>query len=96
MHVWQVVLGILIAIGGLVALYGLHRLGLWMEQRGWIYYWHKQSEVGAASCFSELQRVIEPQSRHVIQIKDEKRHHSEDEADGQLNPSDSLQPSQPE
>jgi hypothetical protein len=40
------------ALGGLVAvaaLYGLHRLGLWAERRGWIYYRKKHGSDGALS-----------------------------------------------
>ena len=42
-------LWVMLVPAGLAALYGLHRLGLWMEQRGWLYYWHKKPGAGARS-----------------------------------------------
>ena len=39
------------ADGGLVAaLYGLDRLALWLEDRGWLYYRRKKPECSPASC----------------------------------------------
>ena len=37
---------------GLGALYGLHRLGLWMEERGYIYYLHKKPKGSALGSWS--------------------------------------------
>lgn len=51
-------------------LYALHRLGLWMEARGWIYYRDKRASGGAmGSAFLELQSMLEPGARHVLEIR---------------------------
>jgi len=60
----------LIAIA--VALYALHHLGLWMEQRGWIYYRKKHGSSGSlSSAVLEVQTFFEPSRRHVLEIKRE-------------------------
>lgn len=67
----------LAVVGGLVALaaglYGLHRLALWLEARGHLYYRNKKPGDSPARCLSALQEALDPPVRHVIQIKDEKR-----------------------
>jgi hypothetical protein len=80
----------LIIVGGPLALYGLHRLCLWLEDRGWLYYKHKKPSSSPASCFVALQQVLEPPIHHVLQVKEEKRCHAEQEAPGQgeLSPTD--------
>lgn len=58
----------LLAVVG--ALYALHRLGLWMESRGWIYYRKKHGSSGAAgSAFLEVQSLFEPGAQHVLEVK---------------------------
>jgi hypothetical protein len=76
----------LIIVGGLAALYGLHRLGLWLEKRGWLFYKHKKPSSSAASCFVALQQVLEPPIKHVLHVNDEKRHQAEEKAPGQNGP----------
>ncbi len=51
------------------AVYGLHRLALWMEARGWIYYRKKRGSSGSlgAACL-EMQTLLEPSKRHVLEI----------------------------
>lgn len=54
----------------LAALWGLDRLLLWAEARGWIYYRKKRgtgSRLGSA--FLEVQSLLEPDKRHVAQIR---------------------------
>ena len=54
------------ALALVVGLYGLHRLALWAEERGFIYYLHKRGSSGAlASAFLELQAIHEPGKRYV-------------------------------
>jgi hypothetical protein len=48
----------LIVASGLATLYGLSRLGLWLEKRGWLFYKHKKPTSSAASCFVVLQQVL--------------------------------------
>lgn len=55
-------------------LYALHRLALWMESRGWIYYKHSSgSSTRAGSAMLEVQQLLEPSKRHVIEIKREQK-----------------------
>jgi hypothetical protein len=75
-----------IIVGGLAALFGLHRLALWLEKRGWLFYKHKKPSSSAASCFVALQQVLEPPIQHVLHVKDEKRHQAEEKAPGQNYP----------
>ena len=57
-------------IGVVAAMYVLHRLGLWMEDRGWIYYRKKHGSSGTlSSAFLEVEALLEPTKRHVIEIK---------------------------
>lgn len=57
-------------IGVVAALYALHRLALWMEDRGWIYYRKKHGSSGTLSSAAlEIQALFEPSKRHVIEIQ---------------------------
>jgi len=73
----------LAAAGGLGGLYALHRLSLWAEERGYIYYLHKKPSSSAASCFVALQQVIEPKVEHVIQVSRVNHLYGEEGASGQ-------------
>jgi hypothetical protein len=59
------------------ALYALHRLGLYLENRGVIYYWHKKPSGGAA--YNPLQELVQPQIRHVIEVGEQREGESGDE-----------------
>jgi len=51
-----------------VGLYCLHRIGLWAERRGWIYYKKKHGDGGAlGNAFLEMQAIIEPSKRYVLE-----------------------------
>ncbi len=77
----------LVVAGGAAAVYGFHRLCLWMERRGWIYYLRrKPGGTAAAGSLVALQQAIEPQVRHVLHVKDEKRQHAERDAPGADDP----------
>jgi hypothetical protein len=59
-----------LALCGLAAsLYGLHRLGLWLEDRGWLYYCRKKPTSSPMSAGVALHQFIEPGVRHVITTK---------------------------
>jgi hypothetical protein len=69
-----------------IVLWALHLLGLWMERRGWIYYWHTRATSGAASAalgsaMQEMNALANPEVRHVVleQRSDRKR---DDQTDG--------------
>ena len=56
--------GIVIAAG----LYSLHRLALWAEQRGWIYYRRSHGSSGTlGNAMLEVQAMIEPSKRHILE-----------------------------
>jgi hypothetical protein len=69
-------------VGVVTALYALHRLALWLEREGWIRYARNppQAGSGSAAAFGELQQIFEPKTRHVYELKEEKRPRRE--ADG--------------
>lgn len=47
--------------------YGLHRLALWAESRGWIYYRHRKPPPGAtAMMLTEIDRIWKPEIEHVV------------------------------
>ena len=74
-------------LGGLAALYLLHRLGLWLEERGWLYYKYQKPGRSAGSCFTALQEVLEPPIQHVLHVEEEKRHQAEKETTEHDDPS---------
>ncbi|HVP00123.1 MAG TPA: hypothetical protein VMT15_18760 [Bryobacteraceae bacterium] len=62
------------SIAALLGLYGLHRLARWMEDKGWIYYQTKRAHpdaMGAAAL--ELQRLVNPGAKHVLEITRQRR-----------------------
>ncbi|WP_422924571.1 hypothetical protein [Singulisphaera sp. PoT] len=65
------ILYLLTAIGGIAALYGLHRLALRLEERGHIYYIHKKPSGGTGNGFVAMQRIIEPGVQNVHQVRDD-------------------------
>jgi hypothetical protein len=63
-------------------LYALHRLALWMESRAWIYYKHSSgSSTRAGSAMLEVQQLLEPSKRHVIEIRREQKEVADDSGD---------------
>jgi len=55
----------------------LDQLALWMQRRGWIR-WRKPSPRatgggGMSGLLTEFQQLVEPQVRHVIQDREERR-----------------------
>jgi hypothetical protein len=58
----------LIGLAVLGGLYGLHRIAVWAERRGWIYYLTKHGSSGAlGNALLEAQAIIEPSTRHVLE-----------------------------
>ncbi|HJV23469.1 MAG TPA: hypothetical protein VJ570_12275 [Holophagaceae bacterium] len=58
----------LLAVPGL---YGLHRLALRMEARGWIYYRKAGSGGALGGVLQDLEQHVRPQIRHVREVKQE-------------------------
>jgi hypothetical protein len=66
-----------------LGLFALHRLALWMESRGWIYYVKTRASGGAlASAILELQQIAQPGTRYILEMKRE----SHAEQDGESDP----------
>ena len=65
----------------LAGLYCLHRIGLWAERRGWIYYMKKHGSSGAlGNAPLEMQAIIEP-SKHYV-LEEQTKDHSETQEAG--------------
>lgn len=66
----------------MIGLWALHRLALWAEARGWIYYMRRKASPGTrASAFLEVQSLLDPASKHVIESRLEDR--SEEDESGE-------------
>lgn len=72
-------------VGLLVSIvYGCHCLFLYLERRGYMYYWHTKPRSGLASAWIPLDELTQPQVRHVREVAEEKR--TVDEENGQGEP----------
>jgi hypothetical protein len=61
-------------IAALAALYGAHRLALRLEEKGLLYYSRKHPQSGSSSSvLAPLQEFVQPQVRHVIEIREQRR-----------------------
>jgi hypothetical protein len=69
MTAWYWLLVVPAGLGAAAALYGLHRLALWLEDRGWLYYRRKKPQSSAAALWVGLQQFIEPGVRHVREVR---------------------------
>ena len=73
------------ALWGLAAvasLYCLHRLALWAERRGWIYYRKRHGSSGTLStAVLEVHSLFDPSKRYVLEEK--RREQVEDEENGE-------------
>jgi hypothetical protein len=69
-------------VGAVIVLYALHRLALWLEREGWIRYLRSPPQAGAGgtAAFGELHQILEPTTKHVYELKQQKRPRRE--ADG--------------
>ena len=86
MVAWMVVAWILVVGLGVGALYGLHRLALWMEDRGYIYYLHKKPKGSALGSLIAFQRAIEPRAHYIVQAEQVNQEVGEEGASGQGDP----------
>jgi hypothetical protein len=86
MNTWTVMLWTILVITSPLMLYGLHRLGLWLEEQGYIYYWHKKPKGSAGGSFVALQRMIEPRAEYVIQVTRTEHKVGEEKPSGQGDP----------
>ena len=74
---WLLWVGLAVA-----GVYGLHRLALWAESRGWIYYRAKRMPPGAAGlAMLEVTSIIDPAAEHIIEeLRAEKARAEQDES----------------
>jgi hypothetical protein len=82
---WVFGWGLAIA-AGLGAIYGLNRLALWLEDRGHLYYLRKKPGGGALGSFVALQKIVEPGTQRVEQVRDEEHHRDEEGEAGRGRP----------
>jgi hypothetical protein len=68
-----------------ILLWGLHRLALRMERNGWIYYTHRKP-TGGGGHLGPFQEIVDPPAKHVWQIREHTRSHSETDVPGQGDP----------
>jgi hypothetical protein len=61
-------------VGLAVGLFALHRLALWAESRGWIYYMKSGGgSTRAGNALLEIQQILEPSKTHVVEMKKVKK-----------------------
>jgi hypothetical protein len=78
---------LLIPVLVIVAGYGLHRLALWAEGRGWIYYKTKRAPAGAGSlAMLEVAQILEPEVQQVIEAVQSDREQADHEESGEGRP----------
>ena len=71
----------LLGLAAVASLYCLHRLALWAERRGWIYYRKKHGSSGTLSnAVLEVHSLFDPSKRYVVEEKT--RDQVEDEESG--------------
>ena len=61
------------AVTLLPALRLLDRLGLWLEDRGWLFYRRKKPSSSPLSNLVSIQQIIEPGVQHVVRVNAERR-----------------------
>jgi hypothetical protein len=77
------VVAALVTIAGAVA----DRLLLRAEERGWIYYRRRRASPGsAASAALEVQKILEPRTRHVLTVQRDVRPIEDDAGDPPAGP----------
>lgn len=69
MSPWQIITAI--AVGLVAAAYALHRLALYLERAGYMYYLKDRFAHGATRGFLGFQEELEPGVKHVIEVQDD-------------------------
>jgi hypothetical protein len=69
-------------VAGVVAPYMLHRLALWMEGKGWLYYKNKQAPSSMlGNAFLEVQSMVDPGKRLILEAKRETNREDDESGD---------------
>jgi hypothetical protein len=71
MTAWHILFGGLALLLVAAALYSLDRLGLWLEERGWLYYRRKKPSSSPHSMWVAMQQFLEPGVKHVREVGQE-------------------------
>ena len=69
---------VLAGVDMVLGLYALHRVALWLEARGQLFYLNRKPESSAGSVLQPLDEIIQPSVKHVYQVKGEKRKEQQD------------------
>jgi hypothetical protein len=80
MIAWHWLALVLALVGLLTPLYGLDRLGLWLEARGWLHYRHRKPTSSPASAWVAWQQFLEPGARHIREVCEELPAEGDEEA----------------
>lgn len=71
---WMIVIA-----GGLIAVYGMHRLAVWAEGRGWIYY--RRKDRPAPLPMGLLEEIYQPSIEHtIVELSEEAIRADQDES----------------
>ena len=73
----HLLLGGLALTGVAAAVYLLDRLGLWLEDRGWLYYRRKKPGSSPLSMWVAMQQFMEPGFQHVREVGQERKDEEE-------------------
>lgn len=77
-------LWVLIAAAAAAGLYALHRLAIYLEDWGYIYYRRKRPTSGGSPVYCLFQEMIQPQIRHVIEVEEQRQIDSDVGGSGDL------------
>ncbi|QEH31552.1 hypothetical protein OJF2_00170 [Aquisphaera giovannonii] len=75
---------VLMVLGSPLALYGLHRLALGLEDRGFLYYLRRKPRGGCGRSMLTLQAITDPRTEHVLNVAEDPH----DEAGNPAGPGD--------
>jgi hypothetical protein len=73
MNGWHWLIVVVAGIALIPALRLLDRLGLWLEEKGWLYYRKKKPTSSPLSFWVGMQQFIDPGVKHVVQVAEERR-----------------------
>jgi hypothetical protein len=72
----------LVLLGAALVLFLIHRIALWMESHGWIY-WTRSSGAStrAGNAMLEVQKILEPPKSHILELKRDTKPARDDQGD---------------